>query len=89
MKIVIRNGEHVSDGRPASDLPLAAGLTRDVLFHRGVGAGLVPRASAELGQGLRPVPAASAPASGALLHPLPPGLSERSGIRVDLHRLVT
>lgn len=57
--------------------------------RRGVSARLVSRASAELGQGLRPVPASPAHTSGTLLHPLPPRHSERSGIRVDLYRLVT
>lgn len=59
------------------------------LVCRGAGVRLVQGAGTELGQGLRSVPAPSAHASGALLHPLPPGLPECTGIRVDLHRLVT
>lgn len=56
---------------------------------RGIGATFIQRASPELGQGLWPVPASFAHASRALLHPLPPGLQERAGLWVDLHRMVT
>lgn len=95
MKIVIRNGKHDLFDSDTLKLWLLGAEERKANAHffflvcRGVGARLLQRASTELGQGLRSVPASSAHTSGTLLHPLPSGLAERSGIRVDLHRLVT
>lgn len=94
MKIVIRNGKHEMFLVFVKIWHHQPTILRGVeLIHvfvcRGVGARLVQRASTELGQGLRSVPASSAHTSGTLLHPLPSGLPECTGIRVDLHRLVT
>lgn len=59
------------------------------LIFRAAGAGGLQRARAELGPGLRPLPASSPGRPGSLLHPVPPGLPECTGLRMDIHIMVT
>lgn len=97
MKIVIRNGTLVSFRDIKSEwfwfkirLHLTSSKRADSCFVcRGVGAGFSQTDKTELGQRLWSVPATSAHATTAVLHPLPPGLPECTGIWMDLHCLVT
>lgn len=92
LKIVIRNGNSDHVFRAQKNLFEVGCLTvfvHSCFFHRRVGARFIQRAGADLGQGLRSVSASSSHTSGALLHPLPPGLPECTGLRVDIHLLVT
>lgn len=59
------------------------------LIFRAAGTGGLQRAGKELGPGLWSLPASSPGRPGALLHPIPPWLPERTGLRVDLHIMVS
>lgn len=59
------------------------------LVFRAAGARGLQRTRTRLGPGLWPPPASSAGRRGALLHPVPPGLPECTGLRVDFHLMVS
>lgn len=62
---------------------------RSCLIFRAAGAWGLQRAGKELGPGLWSLSASSSGRPGALLHPVPPRLPECTGLRVDLHIVVT